>query len=122
MVFTLITFLIACLGAFGLASFAAEQRTHEIGIRKVLGASIMNIVRLTSREFLTLVGVACLIAWPIAWYLVNQGLQEFHYRPAIGFDIFIISGIICLAIALMTVGYQSLKAALADPIDTLKHE
>ena len=122
LVFTLIALLIACLGAFGLASFAAEQRTHEIGIRKVLGASVANIVNLTSREFLALVAAACLIAWPLAWYLVNKGLQEFPYRPSIGVDTFVVSGIICLVIALLTVGYQSLRAALADPIDTLKHE
>jgi putative ABC transport system permease protein len=122
LVSSVLAILIACLGAFGLASFATEQRAHEIGIRKVLGASLLNIIRLTSKEFLVLIGVACIIAWPLAYYLINKSLQDFPYRTAIGFEIFVLSGLACLLIVLATVSYQSLKAALANPVNSLRHE
>ena len=122
LVSSLLAIMIACLGAFGLSSFAAEQRTHEIGIRKVLGASLINIVRLISKELIVLTGLACLIAWPLAYYLVNKSMQDFPYRTSFGFDIFILSGIACLIVVVTTVAYQAIRAALANPIDTLKHE
>ena len=122
LVASILAILIACLGAFGLAAFAAEQRTHEIGIRKVLGASLINIVRLISNEFVVLTGIACLIAWPLAYYLVNKSMQDFPYRVNFGLDIIILSGAVCLSVVLATVGFQAFKAALANPVDTLKHE
>ena len=122
LVSSILAILIACLGAFGLAAFAAEQRTHEIGIRKVLGASLIHVVRLISKEFIVLTGIACLIAWPLAYYLINKSMQEFPYKASFGLDIFLLSGAACLIVVLATVGFQALKAALANPIDTLKHE
>lgn len=121
-IFAFLALLIACLGAFGLASYAAEQRTREIGIRKVLGASLFSIMRMISKEFIILVAVACVISWPIAYYLISKGLQEFPFRPTIGFDVFLYSGFIAFIIALATVSYQALKAATSNPIDAIRSE
>jgi putative ABC transport system permease protein len=110
------------MGLFGLASFTAEQRTKEIGIRKVLGASVGNLVLLISREFTKWVLLANLIAWPISYYFMNNWLQEFDYRTSLSWWIFISTGTLALLIALVTVGYQSVRAALADPVDALKYE
>jgi putative ABC transport system permease protein len=124
-IFTLFTGLaifIACLGLFGLASFLTTQRTKEIGIRKVLGSSISNIVLLLSRGFIQLVLVANLIAWPIAWYAMDNWLQGFPYRIQLNPMWFIIAGSGVVMIAFMSVGFQTLKAALVNPAKTLKYE
>ena len=120
--FVLLAVSVACLGLFALASFTAEQRTKEIGIRKTLGASVSGIVLLLSREFLKLVLLANLIAWPVAYTIMRDWLQDFAYRIAIGVETFLLGGILALLIALLTVGYQSVKAALANPVDALKYE
>jgi len=120
--FTVFAICIACLGLFGLASFSAEQRTKEIGVRKVLGASVPNIILLLSKEFTKLVLVAFIIAAPIALYAMNKWLQEFAYKTDINILIFILAGGGALLIAYLTVGYQAAKAALANPIDALKYE
>jgi len=120
--FTIIAIFIAYLGLFGLVSFSAERRTKEIGIRKVLGAQISNITWLLSKEFLFLVFIANIIAWPIAYYFMNKWLQNFAYRTNIGLGIFLTSGMIALVIAFLTVSYQSIKAATANPVDSLRYE
>jgi len=120
--FTIIAIFIASLGLFGLVSFSAERRTKEIGIRKVLGAQISNITWLLSKEFLFLVCIANIIAWPIAYYFMNKWLQNFAYRINIGLGIFLASGMIALVIALLTVSFQSIKAATANPVDSLRYE
>jgi hypothetical protein len=114
--FTALTVFISCLGLFGLAAFSTEQRTKEIGIRKVLGASVTNIVTLLSKDFLKLVLVAFLIAIPIAWYAMHQWLQDFAYRVDISWWIFALAGLLALLIALLTVSFQAIKAALANPV------
>ena len=121
-IFSSLTIFVACLGLFGLASFTAEQRTKEIGIRKVLGSSISGIILLLSKEFLKWILVANIIAWPIAWYLSKNWMQNFAYRSSIGFWIFLLSGSLALIIAFLTISYQSIKAALANPIDSLRYE
>ncbi len=113
---------ISCLGLFGLASFNVEQKTKEIGIRKVLGSSVPRIVMFLSKDLTRLVLLANIIAWPVAWYLLNQWLQSFLYRTHIRFDIFILAGVITFIIALVTVSYQSIKAATANPVDSLRYE
>lgn len=120
--FSLLAIFIGCLGLFGMSAFTAEQRTKEIGIRKVLGASVVGIVRLLSKEFLLLVGIANLIAWPIAYYSMNQWLKNFAYRVGIGWTTFALAGILALLIALITVSFQALKAAIANPVDAIKYE
>jgi len=113
---------VACLGLFGLSIYSAEVRMKEIGVRKVLGASLPDIVVLLSKEFTRWVLLANIIAWPLAYYAMNRWLQNFAYRTGIGIEIFIMSGLIAFAIALITVSYQSLKAALAHPVDSLRYE
>jgi putative ABC transport system permease protein len=120
--FSLLAIFIGCLGLFGLASFTALQRTKEIGVRKVLGASVTGIVGLLSKEFLKLVLVANLIAWPIAWYAMSQWLDDFAYKITISPLTFILAAILALLIALLTVSYQSIKAALANPVKSLRNE
>ncbi len=119
---TFLAILIACLGLFGLASYSTEQRTKEIGIRKVLGASVSNIVIFLSKEFIVLVLIANIIAWPIAYFTMNKWLQDFAYRTDIGLFTFIPSAFIAISIALVTVGYQTIKAARANPIESLRYE
>lgn len=121
-IFTMLALLIACLGLFGLASFTAEQRTKEIGIRKVLGASVPKVVFLLSKEFTRWVLVANLTAWPVAYFLMKSWLQKFAYRTDLGMDIFIISGLLAFGVALLTVSFQSIKVALADPVEALRYE
>lgn len=121
-IFTAMAILVACLGLFGLVSYAAEQRTKEIGIRKVLGASASGIVTLMCREFLMLIGLANLIAWPIAYFAVNDWLNNFAYRTQIPAVFFIGALATSLAIGLMTVIYKAIRAASANPVDALKHE
>jgi putative ABC transport system permease protein len=113
---------IACLGLLGLVAFTAQQRTKEIGMRKVLGATVTNIVTLLSKDFLKLVTAGFLIAVPIAWYTMSQWLENFAYRIQIGAGIFVISGVVALLIALLTVSWQSVKAALANPVNSLRNE
>jgi len=110
------------MGLFGLALFTAEQRTKEVGVRKVLGANNSNIFLLLSKEFVKWVLISNLIAWPITYYLMNKWLQDFAYRISIGLTPFILSALLALLIALITVTYQSLKAANANPIDSLRYE
>jgi putative ABC transport system permease protein len=119
---TFFAIFIACLGLFGLASFTAEKRTKEIGIRKVLGATAPGLVRLISKEFLALVALANIIAWPAAYYAMNQWLQNFAYRTSIEFWIFLLAAGLAFLIALFTVSYQAIKTALANPIDSLRYE
>jgi putative ABC transport system permease protein len=120
--FTFLAILISCLGLFGLASYTAERRTKEMGIRKVLGATVPNIIAQLSKSFIIWVAIANLIAWPAAFIAMNKWLQNFAYRTDIGIGIFILSGIIALVIALLTVSYQCIKTALANPIHALKYE
>jgi putative ABC transport system permease protein len=120
--FTLMAILISCLGLFGLAAFSAEQRNKEIGIRKVLGASVTGIVGLLSKDFLKLVIVAMLIATPIAWYGMNKWLQAFAYKIDISWWMFALAGLIAIFIALITVSSQAIKAAVANPVKSLKTE
>ncbi|MFH1853545.1 MAG: ABC transporter permease [Candidatus Neomarinimicrobiota bacterium] len=120
--FSAIVIFVACLGLFGLATFLAERRTHEIGIRKVLGASIPEVAALLYRQFSKWVLLANLFAWPVGWYVMHKWLENFAYRIDIPFSVFLLAGIIALVIALLTVSYQALKAAVANPVDSLRYE
>jgi putative ABC transport system permease protein len=117
-----IAIFISCMGLFGLAAFVAEQRTKEIGIRKVLGATVVNIVTMLSTDFLRLVGLAILIASPVAWYFVHKWLQDFAYRIPISWWIFVIAGACAVGVALLTVSYRAFRAATANPVDSLRSE
>jgi hypothetical protein len=121
-IFTGMAILVACLGLFGLASFAAEQRTREIGIRKVLGASVPGIMALLCREFLVLIGVANLIAWPVGYFVAKGWLNNFAYRTDIPAIFFIGALVVSLAVGLMTVIYKSIRAATANPVKAIKYE
>ncbi len=114
--------LICCTGLFGLAHFAAQQRVKEIGIRKVLGATVANITALLSKDFLLLVMLAIIIASPIAWYCMHTWIENFAYRITIGWQVFSIAGVTSLSIALCTVGYQAIKAARQNPVESLRAE
>jgi putative ABC transport system permease protein len=118
----LIAFVIACLGLFGLATFTAEQRTKEVGIRKVLGASVSSVVALLSKDFLQLVGISIIIATPIAWYVLNKWLQNFAYHIDLEWWMFALAGILAIFIALATVSFQAIKAALVNPVKSLRSE
>lgn len=120
--FSFLAIFISCLGLFGLASFLAERRTKEIGIRKTLGASIPGITVMLSKKFTGLVLLSNVMGWPIAYYIMKNWLEQFAYRTAIGIEIFIWGGITALSIAWLTISYQSIKAALANPIDALRYE
>jgi putative ABC transport system permease protein len=120
--FSFFAILIACLGLFGLVTFAAEQRTKEIGIRKVLGARVGTIVVMLSRDFTRLVLIASLISFPLAWWAMNKWLESFAYRITIGWWVFLAAGVIALGIALLTVSFQTVRAALANPVKSLKTE
>ncbi len=117
-----VTIFIACLGLFGLATFVIQQRTKEIGIRKTLGAGVLTIVTLLSKDFLKLILIATVIAVPISWYAMEKWLQDFAYRVDMGWGVFAGSGLIVLVFALFTVSFQSVKAALMNPVDSLKSE
>jgi putative ABC transport system permease protein len=114
--------LISCLGLFGLSSYAAEKRVKEIGIRKVMGASVSNITAMLSKDFMWLVLVSNLIAWPIAWFAVNRWLQDFAYRIPINWGVFVGAGGSALLIAMLTISSQAIKAALMNPVKSLKSE
>jgi putative ABC transport system permease protein len=120
--FSVLAILIACLGLFGLASFTVEKRTKEIGIRKALGASVFSIILLLLKEFTKLILLANVIAWPIAYFTMNRWLQNYAYRIEIGLSAFVLAGLIVVVIASLTVGYQALKAARANPVDALRYE
>ncbi len=120
--FSVLAIFIACLGLLGLAAYTSEQRTKEIGIRKTLGASVASILVLLSKEFTKWVLIANLIAWPLAYYMMNNWLQDFHYRIEISWITFIASGVAALMVALVTVSTQALKAAYTNPVESLKYE
>jgi putative ABC transport system permease protein len=122
MSFAILTIVIACLGLFGLANYIAEQRTKEIGVRKVLGASVPNIVQMLSRDFLKLVLIAALLAFPFGWWIMNMWLRDFVYRVDIGWWVFGVAALIAIVIAVATVSYQALKAAIANPVNSLRSE
>jgi putative ABC transport system permease protein len=121
-IFSILAIFIACLGLFGLASFIADRKTKEIGIRKVLGASVPSIMGQMSLNFTKWVILSNIIAWPLAWFIMSRWLQNFPYRIDIGIWIFIGSGFLALIIALFTVSYQAIKSALANPADALRCE
>ena len=120
--FAILAVFISCLGLFGLASFVAEQRTKEIGVRKVLGASIFNLWRMLSRDFINLVIISCAIAIPIAWYFLHQWLLKYPYRTDISWWIFALAGLGAMVITLLTVSYQAIKAAMMNPVTSLRTE
>lgn len=120
--FSFLAVFIACLGVFGMLSYTIENRTKEIGIRKVLGANVAGIIKLISKDFIKCVLLANIIAWPVAYWAMNNWLQSFAYRVDLEIKIFVLSAIITLGIASMTVGYQAIKAAAANPVDSLRYE
>ena len=121
--FTLVAIIISCLGLFGLAAFSAEQRKKEIGIRKVLGSSVAGIVQLLSADFVKLVIISFIIATPLAWYAMSKWwLQGFAYRVTLSWWMFALAGVLALFIALITVSSQAIKAALSNPVKSLKSE
>jgi putative ABC transport system permease protein len=120
--FTFLAVVIACLGLFGLASFTAEKKTKEIGIRKTLGASVPGIVLLLARGFTKWVCLAVLFAWPLAWLIMRSWLNRFAFRINMGISVFLLSALGAVAVALAAIGYQTVKAALFDPVKTLRYE
>ncbi len=120
--FTILAIFISCLGLFGLASFVAEQRRKEIGVRKVLGASTYNLWQMLSKEFVWLVLISCVIAVPLAWYYLNNWLLQYDYRTAISLWIFLLSGLGALAVTMITVSFQAIRAAIANPVKSLRTE
>jgi putative ABC transport system permease protein len=118
----ILSIFISCLGLFGLASFSSEQRTKEIGIRKVLGASVGSLLVMLTKDFTKWVLVANIIAWPVAWYAVSEWLQSFAYRVEMSWWIFVLAGGIALIIALLTISLQAIKAATANPVESLRYE
>src|SRR6185369_4811671 len=115
----ILAILITCLGLFGLVIFIAQQRVKEIGIRKVLGASVFSITKLLTLDFIKLVCIAIIIASPIAWYAMDKWLQDYAYRINISWITFCIAGLLAIAIALVTISFQSIKAAIANPVKSL---
>jgi putative ABC transport system permease protein len=121
-IFTAMAIFVGCLGLFGLAAYTAERRRKEVGIRKVLGASTKGVVLLLSKEFVKLVIISLLIASPFAWFFMNKWLQDFAYRINISWWIFIVAGVFTILIALLTVSFQAIKAATANPVKSLRSE
>ena len=121
-IFTILSIIIACLGLFGLAAFSAEKRSKEIGIRKVLGASVSQITYKLSIDFLKLVGIAIVISIPLAWYAMNKWLEDFTYRIDIGVGVFFLAVLLAIAISVITVSFQGIKAAIVNPVESLKTE
>lgn len=121
-IFSILAVVISCLGIFGLAVFQSQQRVKEIGIRKVLGATAAEIISMLTKNFMKWVVAANLLAWPVAYYAANQWLQNFAYRIEIHWWMFAVSGGIALVIALLTVNTHAVKAALANPVDSLRYE
>jgi putative ABC transport system permease protein len=122
LIFSVIAILISSLGLFALAAFTADQRTREIGIRKVLGASFPNIVRLLSLEFIKLVGIGILISIPVGWWVMNKWLQDFVYRIQIGWWMFAAAGLLACLIAFFAVSFHAVKAGLTNPVKALRSE
>ena len=122
LIFTVIAMIIAALGLFGLATYIAEQRTKEIGIRKVLGASTTIIVKILSKDFIKLIVFAFCIASPITWWLMSTWLRDFAFRIQLNWWIFALTGIITLLIAMITLSFQTIKAAIANPVNSLRLE
>jgi len=120
--FTILAILISCLGLFGLAMFTAQQRIKEIGVRKVLGASVTGIVSMLSKDFLKLVFISIFVATPIAWWAMNKWLQDFAYKINISLWVFVLAGTVALLIALITISFQAIRAALANPVKSLRTE
>lgn len=120
--FTILSILIACLGLFGLAAFNAEKRTKEIGIRKVLGASVNQITYKLTIDFLKLIGVSIMVSLPLGWYAMNRWLEDFSYRIDIGWEVFILAALLAVVISILTVSYQSIKAAITNPVKSLRTE
>ena len=121
-IFAVLAIFISCLGLFGLASFVAEQRIKEIGIRKVLGASVFNVWKMLSQDFVSLVIISCIIAIPVAWYCLHQWLQQYEYQTSISWWIFAMAVIGVLLLTILTVTYQAIKAAIINPVKSLKAE
>ncbi len=121
-VFAALAIFISCLGLFGLAAYTAERRIKEIGIRKVLGASVSGITTLLSKDFLQLVVISCIVSFPIAWWMMHSWLQNYKYRIEISWWIFLAAGISAILIALITISFQSIKAAIANPVKSLRTE
>jgi ABC-type antimicrobial peptide transport system permease subunit len=121
-VFSVLAIFISCLGIFGLASFVASQRTKEIGIRKVLGATVINLWKMLSKDFVILVLISCVIAIPIGYYLMHNWLEKFEYRTEISWWVFLITCIAAVAITILTVSFQAIKAAMMNPVNSLKSE
>jgi putative ABC transport system permease protein len=120
--FSVLAVIIACLGLFGLASFLADQRTKEIGIRKALGASVFSLVLLLSKEYSRWILLANLFAWPVAWYAMHRWLENFAYRTEMNIFLFVLAGMLSFVVAALSFGFQSLKAAMADPVASLRYE
>jgi putative ABC transport system permease protein len=120
--FSILSLVIACLGLYGLISYTTSQKTKEIGIRKVLGASVSGIAAMLSGGFLKLVLLACVIAMPAAWYIMNKWLQDFAYRTHISWWMFVVAGLLVLLVALITVSFEAIKAAIANPVKSLRTE
>ena len=118
----LATIFIACLGLFGLATYSAEQRIKEVSIRKILGATVFNLASLLSKDFLKLVLIANGIAFPVAWWATNKWLQEYAYHIDVEWWVFALAGVSAIAIAFFTVSYQAIKAAMANPVKSLRAE
>jgi putative ABC transport system permease protein len=121
-IFTFLSIFVACLGLFGLSVYTAERRTKEIGVRKVLGASVQNVVALLSKDFLRLVLISAIIAYPLAWLSMSKWLQDFAYRITIGWPVFLIAAVAALIIAFATISFQAIKAAIANPVESLRTE
>jgi ABC-type antimicrobial peptide transport system permease subunit len=121
-IFSILAIFISCLGLFGLAAYTAERRTKEIGVRKVLGASTKSLAALLSKDFLQLVAISCFIAFPLAWWAMQKWLQSYSYRVEIHWTVFVFSGFLALLIAVLTVSFQAIKAAIANPVSSLRTE
>lgn len=121
-IFAFLAIFISCLGLFGLAAYTAERRVREIGVRKVLGSSVTGIVKLLSMDFVKLILISFLIAFPLSWYFMDNWLQNFAYRVSIDWKIFLIAGVVTVIIALLTVSFQAISAALSNPVKNLRSE
>ena len=121
-IFAALAIIISCLGLFGLAAYTAERRRKEIGVRKVLGASVTGITTLLSKDFLKLVGLACAVAFPMAWWIMHNWLQNYEYRINISWWIFLAAGIVAALIAFITISFRAIKAAIANPVKSLRTE
>ena len=121
-IFALVTIFVACMGLFGLATYTAEQRSKEIGIRKVLGASVGQVTQMLSKEFIKLVLIGCVVAVPVSWWAMHKWLEDFAYRIAINWWVFVLAAVAALLIALITVSLKAIRAALANPVKSLRAE